>query len=311
MRIVSLLPSATEMLCALGLEDQLVGVTHGCDFPPQVARLPRVTTTGIPKDATSAEIDRVVRARHAAGLPLYDLDAELLARLRPDLLVTQGLCDVCAVPDATARDVACGLPGRPAVVSLAPRTLVDMFANILELGHLTGREAPAVALVAELRARADSVRRRAQSVAERPRVSLIEWLDPLYACGHWTPELVTLAGGREGHGRPGAASRLLAWDEVLAWAPEVMVLACCGLDLEETRRQLPLLTRRPGFEDLPCAVNGELYAVDGAAFFSRPGPRLVDSLELLAHLLHPRVFPSPPARYLPFGRRLSGGPVPA
>lgn len=302
MRIVSLLPSATEMLCALGLEDQLVGITHGCDYPPAVARLPRVTSTGIPEDATSAEIDRLVRERHHAGLPLYDIDTALLARLQPDLLVTQGLCDVCAVPDATARDVACGLPGRPAVVSLAPRSLADVFANVLELGQLTHRAAEAASLVSDLRRRVDRVREGTESVERRPRVSLLEWLDPLYACGHWTPELVTFAGGREGHAGPGAASRVLGWEEVLAWRPEVMVVACCGLDTAETSHEFPLLASRPGFADLPCVANGRVFAVDGVGYFSRPGPRLVDSLELLAHLLHPDRFPESPWPFL----RLSG-----
>jgi iron complex transport system substrate-binding protein len=311
MRIVSLLPSATEMLCALGLEDQLVGVTHGCDYPPRVARLPRVTSTGIPRDATSGEIDRLVRERHAAGRPLYDLDAALLTRLLPDLLVTQGLCDVCAVPDKTARDVACGLPGRPAVVSLAPRSLADVFANILELGYLTGRQAEALRLVRDLRARVDAVRERTEPLPERPRVSLIEWLEPLYACGHWTPELVTLAGGREGHGRPGAASRVLEWQEVESWRPEVMVLACCGMDMAETGRQFRLVADRPGFADLPCVSRGRVHAVDGDAYFSRPGPRLVDSLEILAHLLNPGLFPCSPAPTLRLAGAASRGPVPA
>lgn len=301
MRIVSLLPSATEMLCALGLEDQLVGVTHGCDFPPSVAELPRVTSTGIPPHATSADIDRMVRERHASGLPLYDLDRPLLARLRPDLLVTQGLCDVCAVADRDARDVAAELPGCPSVVSLAPRTLEDVFANIMELGQLTGRISAAALLVSHLRDRTDRVRDLARRATHRPRVTLLEWLDPLYACGHWTPELVEYAGGREGHARTGDPSRVLGWDEVVGWQPEVMVIAGCGLTVNEVRQQFHSLARRPGFDRLPCALSGRVTAVDGLAYFSRPGPRLVDSLELLAHLLHPRLFPSAPGPCLNLG----------
>jgi iron complex transport system substrate-binding protein len=299
------------MLCALGLEDQLVGVTHGCDYPPQVTRLPRVTSTAIPGTATGAEIDRLVRERHAAGLPLYDLDLELLTELRPDLLVTQGLCDVCAVSDATARNVASRLPGSPTVVSLAPRTLTEVFVDLAALGRLTARDAQASELVDRLRRRVEAVRKRTAPLTNRPRVSLIEWLDPLYACGHWTPELVALAGGREGHGRAGTVSRVLGWDEVLSWRPEVMVLACCGLDLEETGRQLPLVVERAGCSELPCMVNGRLYAVDGVAYFSRPGPRLVDSLELLAHLLHPTIFPDSGAPYLRSTGGRWGGPIPA
>jgi iron complex transport system substrate-binding protein len=301
MRIVSLLPSATEMLCALGLKDQLVGVTHGCDYPEEVTRLPRVTSTGIPHEASSAEIDRLVRERHAAGLPLYDLDRELLTRLRPDLLVTQGLCDVCAVADRDARDVAAELPGCPAVVSFAPRSLEDVFANIMELGQLTGRPAEAALLIGDLRDRTDRVRELTSRAAYLPRVTFLEWLDPLYACGHWTPELVEYAGGREGHARTGDASRVLGWDEVLAWQPEVMVIAGCGLTVEEVRRQFSALQRRPGFDRLPCSRAGRVTAVDGLAYFSRPGPRLVDSLELLAHLLHPDLLPASPAPYLALG----------
>ncbi|HWA57067.1 MAG TPA: cobalamin-binding protein [Gemmatimonadales bacterium] len=308
MRIVSLLPSATEMLCALGLEEQLVGVTHGCDYPGSITRLPRVTSTAIPKDATSGEIDRLVRERYAASLPLYDLDRHLLQRLRPDLLVTQGLCDVCAVPDRDARDVAADLPGCPTVVSLAPRTLADVFANIAELGHLTGREAEASRLVASLEARTDRVRERA-ALAPRVRVTLLEWLDPLYACGHWTPELVAIAGGREGHAEPGVASRVLGWEEVLAWQPEVMVIAGCGLSVEEVERQFESVARRLGFDALPCSRSGRIAAVDGQAYFSRPGPRLVDSLELLAHLLHPDRFPHAPAPFLALGRPRSARPA--
>lgn len=295
MRIVSLLPSATEMLCALGLEDMLVGITHGCDYPESVTRLPRVTSTGIPKDATSAEIDRLVRERHAAGLPLYDIDRGLLQRLRPDLLVTQGLCEVCAVSDRQAHDVAAGLPGRPTVVTQAPRRLVDVFANILELGQLTGREAEAAGLVARLRRRVDRVVQVTAQLELRPRVTFLEWLDPLYACGHWTPELVELAGGREGHAATGAASRVLGWDEVLGWQPEVMVVAGCGLSTREVEAQFAPVARLPGFSSLPCATSGRVVAVDGMAYFSRPGPRLVDSLELLAHILHPAEFPATPA----------------
>lgn len=295
MRIVSLLPSATEILCALGLEEQLVGVTHGCDFPPSVSRLPRITSTGIPTDAPSAEIDRLVRERHAAGLPLYDLDEAMLLRLAPDLLVTQGLCDVCAVADSDARAVAARLPGRVEVVSLAPTRLGDVFADILEIGRLTGTGGRAQALVAASRARVEAVRAATERLPA-PRVTLLEWVDPLYASGHWTPELVTLAGGREGHGKPGARSRRMEWQEVLDWAPEVLILACCGLDLPRTALELKRLRAYPGFAELPCARSGRMHAVDGDALFSRSGPRLVDSLEILAHLLHPAAAGAGPGR---------------
>jgi iron complex transport system substrate-binding protein len=295
MRIVSLLPSATEILCALGLEEQLVGVTHGCDYPPSVAALPRITSTGIPVDAPSGEIDRLVSARHAAGLPLYDVDEPLLRSLAPDLLVTQGLCDVCAVADDDARAVAARLPGGAEVISLAPTVLVDVLDNILELGERTGTIERARALVADARRRIALVRRTADPLPRR-RVSLLEWVDPVYAAGHWTPELVMLAGGIDGHGRPGARSRRMPWEEVLEWRPEVLILACCGLDLARSQGEVAQLRALPGFADLPCVASGRLHVVDGDAYFSRPGPRLVDSLELLAHLLHPEAFPAAPGR---------------
>jgi iron complex transport system substrate-binding protein len=288
MRIVSLLPSATEILCALGLEDQLVGISHGCDYPDSIVHLPRVTSTVIPKDASSGAVDRLVREQHRAGLPLYQLDEALLSRLAPDLLVTQGLCDVCAVPDAEATRVAGRLAGRAELelVSLAPTRLEDVFRDVVELGARTGTRERAEALVRGLRARLESVR-EATAALPHPRVSLVEWADPLYACGHWTPDLVALAGGVEGHARPGDRSRRLDWAEVLAWQPEALVLAACGKSLEDSRLELPRLAALPGFAELPCARAGRVFAVDGQAYFSRPGPRLIDSLELLAWLFHP------------------------
>ena len=295
MRIVSLLPSATEMLCALGLDDQLVGISHGCDYPESISGLPRVTSTAIPKDASSLEIDRLVRERHAAGLPLYELDHALLKRLDPQLLVSQGLCDVCAVATDQARaaiDEACI---RAEVISLAPTTLSDVLANILELGAATGTLGRAQELVGELEERVERVRRRVEGRA-RPRVTLLEWVDPPYAAGHWTPELVTLAGGQEGHGRPGARSRRMEWQEVLDWQPEVLMIACCGLDLSRSAVEVQRVRELPGFGRLPCAAAGRLFVLDGQAYVSRPGPRLIESLELLAHLLHPEEFPDRPGR---------------
>jgi iron complex transport system substrate-binding protein len=291
MRIISLLPSATEILCALGLEDQVVGITHGCDYPAAIRNRPRITRTAIP-DGSGREIDGRVRERHAAGLPLYELDETLLTALKPDLLVTQGLCDVCAVPDGLSRAVAARLPGSPRVVSLAPRRLNDVLADIRELGDITGTEMRARELVAHLRARIEAV----ESVAGRrvrPRVSFLEWVDPLFAAGHWTPELVSLAGGEEGHGQPGGRSRGLTWEEVLHWQPEVMVIACCGLSVDRTLDELAGSDLCSRIGALPCGRSGRVYVTDGHAYFSRSSPRLAESLELLAHLFHPDTFPAP------------------
>jgi iron complex transport system substrate-binding protein len=294
MRIVSLLPSATETVCTLGLEDQLVGVTHECDYPPFVRGLPKVTRTLIPHDAPSSEIDGLVRDRLRTGRALYTLDMPALESLRPDLIVTQALCDVCAVAEEEVRAAACALPGRPRVLNLEPLTLHDVLDSVRQVATCTGTMARAETVIEGLRARVDAVAARTTRLQHRPRVTLLEWIDPPFSCGHWSPELVRLAGGVEGLGQEGRPSRTLRWDEVAAWRPEVLLIACCGFSVERTLRDVPLLQSYPGWNDLPCARNGRVYVVDGSTYFSRPGPRLVDSLEILAHALHPDVHPLPP-----------------
>jgi iron complex transport system substrate-binding protein len=293
-RIVSLLPSATETVCALGLEGSLVGVTHECDYPPAVRRLPKVTRTLIPTDATSARIDELVRERLRDARALYTLDLPVLEGLRPDLIVTQALCDVCAVAEEEVREAACRLPGHPAVLNLEPQRLADVLESVRRVGAQAGTPDRAEAVVAGLRARIDAVAARSARLTHRPRVALLEWIDPPFSSGHWTPELVELAGGTDQLGRVGQDSRTLRWEEVVAWRPEVLVVACCGFDVERTLRDLPILRGYPGWDDLPCARAGRVYVVNGSAYFSRPGPRLVDSLEILAHALHPDAHPLPP-----------------
>jgi iron complex transport system substrate-binding protein len=294
MRIVSLLPSATEIICALGLQDQLVGVTHECDYPPAVLDLPKVTHTLIPHDASSAEIDRRVRERLTIQRALYTLDWETLERLRPDLIVTQALCDVCAVAEEEVREAACRLPGKPRVLNLEPMSLKGVLDTIQLVGEAVGQVKNAERVVGELRARIERVSWRSSSIRFRPRVTLLEWMDPLFTCGHWNPELVELAGGIEGIGRAGKPSRKMCWQEVLEWRPEVLFIACCGFSIARTLQDMPILERQPGWETLPCVQNARVYIADGSAYFSRPGPRLVDSLEMLAHALHPDVHPQPP-----------------
>lgn len=294
MRIVSLLPSATEMICALGLRDQLVGVTHECDHPASVLELPKVTKTLIPTDASSATIDALVRERLETQRALYTLDEPVLERMRPDLIVTQALCDVCAVAEEEVRRAACSLPGQPRVLNLEPTTLSEVLDSLLRVGEAAGCLQQAEAARAHLQARVEAVTRRSARLTEHPRVTLLEWIAPPFSCGHWSPELVEMAGGVEGLGRAGQPSRTLQWDEVRAWDPEVLVLACCGFTIERTLHDLPILRSYPGWADLACAKSGRVFVVNGSDYFSRPGPRLVDSLEVLAHALHPDVHPLPP-----------------
>lgn len=293
MRIVSLLPSATEIVCELGLAENLVGVTHECDFPPFVQKLPKVTRTLIPHNATSREIDTLVRERLKTQRALYTLDMPVLERLRPELIVTQALCDVCAVAETEVTAAACSLPGRLRVVNLEPMRLGEVFDCLRLVGAAAGVPDRAVDAIARLQARVEAVIERSATVSHRPRVVLLEWIDPPFCSGHWSPELVRLAGGIEMVGREGQPSRTTAWADILEADPEVLVIACCGFDAARTRRDLPILAGYPGFAKLSCVRSGRVYLVDGNAYFSRPGPRLVESLELLAHALHPDVH-SPP-----------------
>jgi iron complex transport system substrate-binding protein len=292
-RIVSLLPSATEIVCSLGLGDQLVAVTHECDFPDFVRGLPKATRTLVPKDAPSGEIDRLVRERLAGQTALYSLDLETLEALRPDLIVTQALCDVCAVAEREVQDAACALPGRPPVVNLEPETLAQVYGAIRLVAEAAGIPARGEETVRGLEARVEAVAARSARLEHRPRVALLEWLDPPFSCGHWNPELVRLAGGMETLGREGQRSRTLTWDEVAAAAPEVVFVACCGFDVERTLVDTDALRDAAAWRALPAVRAGRVYVANGSHYFSRPGPRLVDSLEILAHALHPEIHPLP------------------
>ena len=287
MRIVSLLPSATEIICTLGLEESLVGVTHECDYPPSVRRLPKVTHTLIPHDASSGAIDALVRERLATANALYTLDMPVLEQLRPDLLVTQALCDVCAVAEAEVQAAACTLPGQPRVVNLEPVTLEHVFECIALVGEAAGCPDRARAVIASLRVRVQRVADRCADHAERPRVVVLEWLDPLFTCGHWTPELVWLAGGEEVVAVEGERSRTMTLEELLAAAPEVLVISCCGFDVERTMLDMPAFLARPGVSEIPAVRTGRVHIIDGNAYLSRPGPRLVDSLEFLSEFFTP------------------------
>ena len=297
MKIVSLLPSATEIVCALGLRDQLVAISHECDFPADVTRLPKATTTVIGKHQSSAAIDRDVRQHLSEYKALYSLNVPVLTRLAPDLLVTQALCDVCAVSADEVDRVACELPGKPAVLNLEPMSLGDVFATIRAVGEATGRQAMAEKVCGRMQLRMERVQRIiAARARHRPRVAFLEWIDPPFNGGHWTPELIELAGGIDVFAGGGAASRTLEWQEILAARPDVLFVACCGYSRDAAGRDLQFLNRQPGWAELPCVTNDQVFVADGNQFFNRPGPRLADSLEVLAQALHPDIGLPDPAQ---------------
>ena len=304
MRVVTLLPAATEIVAALGMLDDVVAVSHECDFPPGANAKPRATHCPIHESTLpSAEIDRWVSESLRRSGTLYTLDEALLRRLEPDVLVTQRLCDVCAVGYASVQAFAATLPGPPRVVDLDPSSLADIMQDVRTVADALGVRDRGDALVAGLGARIEAVRARAADAARR-RCIVLEWIDPPFRSGHWTPELVEIAGGVEPLGRKGEDAARVTWDAVCTAAPEVLVLACCGYRVERTLRDLPLLASQPGWDDLPAVRAGEVYAVDGTVHLSRPGPRIVDSLELLAGILHPERFaPSPDAVRAPLSPR--------
>ncbi|MBI3968155.1 MAG: cobalamin-binding protein [Chloroflexi bacterium] len=291
MRICSLLPSATEIVCALGLADQLVAVTHECDFPPEAAGKPVVTYSPIHGgNRSSGEIDSLVHQHLHEHRSLYHLDLDLLRQLEPDLILTQELCEVCAVSYAEVQSAVRVLDGSPRLVSLEPKRLADVLDNVRLVGDLTGAAARATELVEQLQARIDRVSQITEQVDSRPRVFALEWLDPPFAAGHWVPEQIRLAGGTSGIVAEGEPSRQVTWDEIAAFDPQVLVLMPCGFDVERTKRETHLVTDQPQLADLAAARDRRVWMVDANSYFSRPGPRLVDGLETLAWIVHPESF---------------------
>ena len=307
-RICSLLPSATEIVYALGLEDRLVGVTHECDYPLAAQIKPHVTSSVIDSEGLSArEIDQAVRESLAEQATIYHLDRDLLEEIRPDLILTQELCDVCAVGTREVRAVLASLPARPQLVSLEPRTLAEVFDSILLLGRLTGTLRHALTVVDALRCRLGEVR---QAVAGRPpvRVLTLEWVDPVFVGGHWVPEMAQIAGGHDVLGRAGEPSREVGWPDVSESTPDVIVAMPCGFGLERTEQELARASLPPEWDELPAVQAGRVFVVDGSSYFNRPGPRLVDGVEILAAILHPDVFSqAPPASFARFSGLLQAG----
>lgn len=291
LRVVSMLPAATEIVGALGMADVLVGVSHECDHPESVRDRSRVTEAVIDVlDGPGREIDEAVRRRLAEGLDLYVVDETLLRELRPDLILTQELCTVCAPSRSGVAELAATLPERPRVMNLEPSRLEEVFVDIERVAGALGDPERGRTVVRALRERVDEVRGRASEAVSRPRIALLEWLDPPFASGHWNPELVQIAGGVEALGRAGEPSRQISWNEVAEVDPELLVVACCGWSVDRTLTEWRSVRREPRVADLTAVGGGDVWVVDGSAYFSRPGPRLVDSLEILAGILHPELF---------------------
>jgi len=291
MRICSLLPSATEIAFALGLGDSLVGVSHECDYPPEARQVTVVVRSNLdPHRSTSNEIDKIVGGAVKANQSIYNIDINLFQEANPDLILTQGLCDVCALDYNQVVEAAQSLAQQPKIVSLNPVTLTDVLRDISHVGQNTGKSKEAKLFVAGLSRRIEGVRQQAASSDLRPRVACLEWLDPIYSAGHWVPEMVDIAGGIDGLAKVGQVSKKITWNMIQEYQPEIIILMPCGFTVERTLKELDLLYKLPGWNELPAIKDSRLFAVNGHAYFNRSGPRLVDGLEILAPIIHPEIF---------------------
>ncbi|MFN2532534.1 MAG: cobalamin-binding protein [Pyrinomonadaceae bacterium] len=290
-RIVSFLPSATEIVYALGLGDQLVGITHECDYPPEVAGKPVVVRNVLPiEQMNQGEIDRAVAERLRLGQSLYQIDEEILREIQPDVILTQDLCQVCAPSGNEVSQVLTSLPFKPQILWMTPKSIEGIFENIRDLGRATERSIQAEELIQAKREKLHEIEIRNSELSRRPRVFCMEWIDPIYCSGHWVPEMVRIAGGVDALGKTGADSVRIGWEDVIEWAPEVLIIMPCGFNLDAVLEQVSEALTKPGWHELPAVKNGKVYAVDANSYFARPGPRVVDGTELLAHLIHPELF---------------------
>ncbi len=290
-RIVSFLPAATEMVYALDLGDQLVGVTHECDFPSQARTKSVVVRPSMALESMSlSEIDVAVAERIGSGGSLYQVDDQLLCALQPDLILTQDLCKVCATSGNDLTSALKLLHPMPEILWMSPHSLAEVFENIRELGRVTDRSSAADSFIRDCSERLEKVAERSRGISRRPRVFCMEWADPVYCAGHWVPEMVGLAGGTDELARKGTDSVRIRWTDVIDWSPEVIVFAPCGFNLEKALEQVGYLESQPGWGDLPAVRDQRVFAVDANSFFARPGPRLVEGTELLAHIIHPELF---------------------
>jgi iron complex transport system substrate-binding protein len=290
MKIVSLLPSATEIVYELGLGDRVVGVSHDCDWPSEVLKKSKLSQALVHSEMPSAEIDHIVRERIHTGLSVYHIDAELLQKLEPDLVLTQELCEVCAPSFDDVRQAVKLLRGQPQIVSLEPHTLEDIFDNILTIGEITRCQAKAQQVVAQLNQRVARVRTQTEKLAHRPTVCCIEWLEPIMVGGHWVPQMVEYAGGEDWLGEIGQPSRYADWEEIQTYNPAIIVLMPCGFSIERTLREIDLLTELDGWEELSAVKENRVFLVEASAYFNRPGPRIVTGLEISAEIIHPEIF---------------------
>ena len=289
MRIVSLLPSATEILFSLGLDAEVVGVSYDCDFPSQVSQLRVVVDSRIPPGLPSLEIDRQVRQYVEHGESLYTVNADALKELAPDLVVTQDLCLVCAASPDDLAAVLANFEKRPRVLSLNPRNLGDVWDDIFKVARETSRQGAAEKLLAEIEHRLHALKRQVEKILARPRVAFLEWLEPFYVGGHWVPEMVALAGGEDVFGRLGAPSFRIEFQDIIAAAPDIIVVAPCGYDAEQARNEYCAMPIPPEWNAIPAVRNGRVYAFEANAYASRPGPRLVTGVEALAKIFHPEI----------------------
>ncbi len=297
MRVCSLIPGATEVVAALGRADSLVGISHECDFPPEIRNKPVMVRATIETDhSDSLEIDTQVKNTLAKGGDLYRLDEDLFERAQPDIVITQELCQVCAVTPGQLQRALETLPQWPQVLSLNPTHLQGVLTDIERIGAAIGRDTEARAYAASLRARLHALQRQVSSASECPRVLCVEWLNPLYIAGHWIPDMVALAGGQDPLGSPGEPSRPVTWDQVVEAKPDVLVLMPCGFSIERTLHELQSLTRDWNWTALPAVRNGRVFAVDASSYFSRPGPRLVEGVAILASIIHPTLCAESPIR---------------
>jgi iron complex transport system substrate-binding protein len=290
-RVVSLIASATEIVCALGFERHLVGRSHECDHPESVRELPACTEPKFPVDGTSSEIDQRVKAVLQEALAVYRVDAERLRRLRPEVIVTQSQCEVCAVSLRDVERLACEwLDSRPRIVSLQPNSLADVWSDIGRVAEALGAAERGRELCAALQARMRAIAELSSSAGHRPTVACIEWIEPLMAAGNWMPELVEMAGGVSLFGKAGKHSPWMSWEELRRRDPDVIVAQPCGFDLERTRSEAAALAGLEGWAELSAVRSGRVYVTDGNQYFNRPGPRLAETLEILAELCHPELF---------------------